>query len=57
MRRLRVRGKGDGSGGALDGVGSGFKGWEGYNISEWRQGASLLATGKLIKFLQAARKG
>jgi len=31
-----------------------FKGWEGYNISERRQGASLLATGKLIKFLQAA---
>lgn len=41
----------------LGGVGSGFKGWEGYNISEWRQGASLLATGKLIKFLQAAWKG
>lgn len=35
------------------GVVLGFKGWEGYNISEWRQGASLLATGKLIKFLQA----
>jgi len=36
-------------------AGSDFKGWEGYDISEWRQGASLLATGKLIKFLQAAR--
>lgn len=35
----------------------GFKGWEGYNISERRQGARLLATGKLIKFLKAGRKG
>lgn len=34
-----------------------FKGWEGYNISERRQGARLLATGKLIKFLEAGRKG
>lgn len=38
-------------------VAVGFKGWEGYNISERRQGARLLATGKLIKFLEAGRKG